>query len=85
MTDDLVDGDSPDNPELSAGERDDVDLITWRHPAPPELVAGGLDLAIASSIVRQHNGRVRIEPQAGGHNVILELPAYSADMVPGNE
>ncbi|PYR86358.1 MAG: hypothetical protein DMG18_02955, partial [Acidobacteria bacterium] len=51
----------------------------------PELAAGGLELAIASSIVRQHNGRIRIEHQASGHNVILELPAYSADMVPGNE
>ncbi len=44
----------------------------------PELTASGLDLAIASSIVRQHHGRVRIEHQAGGQNVILELPAYFA-------
>jgi signal transduction histidine kinase len=47
--------------------------------ATSEVAVGGLDLAIASSIVQQHNGRMRVERQAGGNSVILELPGYSGD------
>ncbi len=45
--------------------------------ARSEVTASGLDLAIASSIVQQHDGRMRVERQAGGNSVILELPTHS--------
>ena len=44
-----------------------------------EVTAGGLDLAIASSIVEQHDGHMRVERQAGGNSVILEFPTCSGD------
>jgi len=47
--------------------------------ARSEVTPGGLDLAIASSIVEQHDGQIRVERQAGGNSVILELPTYSGD------
>jgi signal transduction histidine kinase len=41
---------------------------------------GNLDLAMAASIVQQHNGRIKLEEAAEGNTVIIELPAYSKDL-----
>jgi signal transduction histidine kinase len=40
-----------------------------------------LDLAVAASIVQQHNGRIQLEEAAEGNTVIIELPAYSKDLI----
>ena len=48
-----------------------------------ETSAGSLDLAIASSIVQQHNGQMRIEQETEGNRVILELPAHLSDSASG--
>jgi signal transduction histidine kinase len=42
---------------------------------------GSLDLAIAASIVQQHNGRIKLEEAEEGNTVIIELPAYSKDLI----
>jgi signal transduction histidine kinase len=43
--------------------------------------SGSLDLAVAASIVQQHNGRIKLEEAAEGNTVIIELPAYSKDLI----
>jgi signal transduction histidine kinase len=43
--------------------------------------SGSLDLAIAASIVQQHNGRLTLEEAVEGNTIIIELPAYSKDLI----
>ena len=42
---------------------------------------GSLDLAIAASIVQQHNGTINVQRTAEENVIIIELPAYSKDLI----
>ena len=42
---------------------------------------GSLDLAIAASIVQQHNGRINVQRTTEENVIIIELPAYSKDLI----
>jgi nitrogen-specific signal transduction histidine kinase len=42
---------------------------------------GSLDLAIAASIVQQHNGTIKVQRTTGENVIIIDFPAYSKDLI----
>jgi signal transduction histidine kinase len=82
--------------ELSGSERVRIEIHDTGQPRPAIMrqylaqspisagspaTGGTLDLALAVSIVQQHNGRIKVEEAPDGNTVMIEFSAYSKDLI----